>query len=106
MSGHTDFLARLVSTLQRAHVPYMIAGSVGSGFYGRPRATNDIDIVIDDIKLLKEILNFNIFAYLQQWLIAITGLPLEIVFWIAIGILVFILISVFGGFISVLKIFI
>jgi len=25
----------------------MIAGSVGSGFYGRPRATNDIDIVID-----------------------------------------------------------
>ncbi len=42
-----DFLAQIAKHLEAAGIPFMVAGSVGSGFYGQPRATNDVDIVID-----------------------------------------------------------
>ncbi len=47
MSSQKDFIERLVGILNKAGVLYMLAGSLGSSFHGQPRATNDIDIVID-----------------------------------------------------------
>jgi hypothetical protein len=40
-------LLELASRLDSAQIPFMIAGSHGSSLYGQPRATNDVDIVID-----------------------------------------------------------
>lgn len=42
-----DFLARLVTKLESAGIPHMISGSLGSSLHGEPRATNDIDLIID-----------------------------------------------------------
>jgi hypothetical protein len=47
MRGQKDFLARLVKAFEKAGVDYMVAGSIGSSFHGQPRATNDIDIVVE-----------------------------------------------------------
>jgi len=41
-----DFLKRIFKALNKADIPYMLSGSIGSSFHGRPRATNDADIVI------------------------------------------------------------
>lgn len=46
MTQEIDFLKALVKILEDAGIPYMLCGSVGSSFYGQPRATNDADIVI------------------------------------------------------------
>jgi hypothetical protein len=40
-------LSATVGQLERAGVPYMITGSVASSYHGEPRATRDLDIVID-----------------------------------------------------------
>ena len=40
-------LAGTIERLERAGVRYMITGSVASSFHGEPRATRDLDIVID-----------------------------------------------------------
>jgi hypothetical protein len=40
-------LAATIAQLERAGVPYMITGSVASSYHGEPRATPDLDIVID-----------------------------------------------------------
>lgn len=42
-----ELLADVIERLDRAAVPYMITGSLASTFHGEPRATRDIDIVID-----------------------------------------------------------
>ncbi|MEO5965353.1 MAG: hypothetical protein ABIR11_07810 [Candidatus Limnocylindrales bacterium] len=42
-----ELLAEVIDRLDRAAVPYMITGSLASTFHGEPRATRDIDIVID-----------------------------------------------------------
>jgi hypothetical protein len=42
-----EFLTRLVHILEAAGTPFMIAGSHGSSYHGRPRSTADVDIVID-----------------------------------------------------------
>jgi len=47
VSGAQAFLARIVGALDRAAVPYMLAGSFASSHHGAPRATQDIDIVAD-----------------------------------------------------------
>lgn len=47
MIGQELFLARLTTLLAAAGIPFMLSGSLASGIYGQPRATNDIDIVID-----------------------------------------------------------
>jgi hypothetical protein len=39
-------LSRIVELLNRASVPFMVAGSFASTYHGIPRTTNDIDIVI------------------------------------------------------------
>jgi hypothetical protein len=41
-----DVLRRIVRALERAAVPYMLTGSFAGALHGRPRATQDIDIVI------------------------------------------------------------
>lgn len=40
-------LADLIPRLDRAVVPYMVTGSLASSYYGEPRSTRDVDIVID-----------------------------------------------------------
>jgi hypothetical protein len=42
-----DLLAEIIGQLDRAGVPYMVTGSIASSYHGEPRATRDIDIVID-----------------------------------------------------------
>ncbi|HEV2962860.1 MAG TPA: hypothetical protein VG649_13605 [Candidatus Angelobacter sp.] len=41
-----DVLSRISATLNRAGIGYMLSGSFASAYYGPPRATQDIDIVI------------------------------------------------------------
>ncbi len=43
----TELLADVVRRLDAAHIAYMITGSVASAFHGEPRATRDLDVVID-----------------------------------------------------------
>jgi hypothetical protein len=47
MTTQKEFLERLVSLLEKAGIPYMVAGSMSSSLHGRPRATQDTDVVID-----------------------------------------------------------
>lgn len=47
MTAEHEAIGRLVRHLERLKVPYMVAGSVASSHHGRPRATNDADVVID-----------------------------------------------------------
>ena len=42
-----DLLEHIVAALDAAGIPHMVAGSSASSFYGEPRSTADIDIVID-----------------------------------------------------------
>lgn len=44
-------LERVVQSLERLSIPYMITGSVASSLQGEPRSTHDIDIVV----LLKKV---------------------------------------------------
>jgi predicted nucleotidyltransferase len=41
-----DPLAVVVDLLDRAEIPYMLAGSFASTYHGSPRTTHDIDVVI------------------------------------------------------------
>lgn len=40
-------LATVVDALDQAGIPHMLTGSHASTFHGEPRATNDVDLVID-----------------------------------------------------------
>jgi hypothetical protein len=42
-----DPLREIVGALDRCAIPHMIAGSLASTFHGVPRATQDVDLVID-----------------------------------------------------------
>ena len=41
-----DWLFQFVDPIDRAEIPYALVGSVASSVYGEPRATNDVDLVI------------------------------------------------------------
>lgn len=41
-----ETLRRLVGALESAGVPYMLTGSLASTWYGEPRSTQDVDIVV------------------------------------------------------------
>jgi hypothetical protein len=41
------FIADILSLVTAAGIPYMITGSLASTYYGRPRTTQDIDLVIE-----------------------------------------------------------
>jgi hypothetical protein len=47
MNDLPALLGRVVAILERAGVPFMIAGSFASSTHGAPRSTQDLDIVID-----------------------------------------------------------
>jgi hypothetical protein len=42
-----ELLADVIARLDRAGVPYMVTGSLASSYHGEPRASRDVDIVID-----------------------------------------------------------
>jgi len=46
MGEQREFLKQLIGLLDAAQIPYMLTGSLGSSFHGRPRATHDVDFVI------------------------------------------------------------
>lgn len=41
-----DWLFQFIDPLERSGIPYALVGSVASSVYGEPRATNDLDVVI------------------------------------------------------------
>jgi hypothetical protein len=43
----TAFLATVVDVIREADIPFMLTGSLAAAYYGTPRATQDIDVVID-----------------------------------------------------------
>ncbi len=43
----TAFLRKVVEILDAAGVPYMLTGSLASAYYAVPRATQDLDVVIE-----------------------------------------------------------
>jgi hypothetical protein len=56
MTSQDDFLRMLIKILDDCSIPYMISGSFGSSYHGRPRATKDLDIVIAPTE--KQLLEF------------------------------------------------
>jgi hypothetical protein len=42
-----SFLTTIVHALDEAEIPFMLTGSLAAAFYGTPRATQDIDLVIE-----------------------------------------------------------
>lgn len=40
-------IATVLRRLSAAGIPYMITGSIASSYYGEPRATRDLDVVVD-----------------------------------------------------------
>lgn len=47
MKSQNEFVADILSLVTAADIPYMITGSLASTYYGRPRTTQDIDLVIE-----------------------------------------------------------
>ncbi|MFH1862966.1 MAG: hypothetical protein ABH878_09180 [bacterium] len=47
MNQQREFIAKLITSLESSGIPYMVTGSVCSSIHGEPRATRDIDIIID-----------------------------------------------------------
>ena len=47
MNEDDRLLRWVVEALERSKIAYMICGSLASSLYGRARATNDVDVVID-----------------------------------------------------------
>ena len=47
MTPDEEVTGRVVALLNEACVPYMVAGSLASSHHGRPRMSQDVDIVID-----------------------------------------------------------
>lgn len=41
------FLQRVISILDEAEVPYMLTGSLAAAYYAVPRATQDVDLVVE-----------------------------------------------------------
>lgn len=44
---HADLLRYVVDVADRLHLRYFVTGSTASIFFGEPRFTNDIDVVVD-----------------------------------------------------------
>lgn len=47
MGDQLEVLKDVVSRLERAGIPYMVSGSVALNYYGQPRMTRDIDLVVE-----------------------------------------------------------
>lgn len=46
-NSQEQLLKTITSLLQKANIPYMITGSISVILYGRPRASHDIDFVVE-----------------------------------------------------------
>ncbi|MEX2088350.1 MAG: hypothetical protein WEB62_01200, partial [Bacteroidota bacterium] len=46
MESFVESLKSVCARLDGARIPYMISGSTAANLYAQPRATNDVDIVI------------------------------------------------------------
>lgn len=44
-----EVLARAISALEASTIPYVLIGGVGSASLGRPRWTNDIDVLVTPV---------------------------------------------------------
>lgn len=47
MTDQLGVLALVTSTLDAAGIPYMLTGAMASGYYGQPRMTRDLDLVVE-----------------------------------------------------------
>ncbi len=47
MTPEQEALAKVLQQIEALGIPYMVAGSVASSHYGRPRMTHDVDVVLD-----------------------------------------------------------
>lgn len=56
MDRSSNFLDKLDIVFRETGVPYMLAGSMASTFYGHPRTTQDADIIIDLDRELLDVL--------------------------------------------------
>lgn len=57
-NNQTELLKRVASFLTKHKIPYMITGAWSAIFYGRPRASHDIDFVVEiNKKDLEKVLN-------------------------------------------------
>lgn len=45
--GQEELLKEITTLLQKANIPYMVTGALSVILYGRPRASHDIDFVIE-----------------------------------------------------------
>ena len=43
----TEVFQRITAALEQAGIPYMLTGSFASAYYGAPRTTQDIDLVVE-----------------------------------------------------------
>ena len=68
-----ELLADVVRRLDAAHIEYMITGSVASAFHGEPRATRDLDVVIDPRPEALAALVDGFLAILALWLWSLAG---------------------------------
>jgi hypothetical protein len=70
VKSQAEFLKDIITSLELAGISYMVSGSISSTFYGRPRSTQDVDIVIeaspDNLHALVTVLqNKNYYADVQ-----------------------------------------
>ena len=42
-----SFLQRVISILEEAEIPYMLTGSLATAYYAVPRATQDVNLVVE-----------------------------------------------------------
>jgi len=47
MNEELSVLKMVATRLHQTDIPYMVSGSIAANFYGRPRMTRDIDIIVE-----------------------------------------------------------
>ena len=47
MNEELSVLKIVATRLRQANIPYMVSGSIAANFYGHPRMTRDVDIIIE-----------------------------------------------------------
>lgn len=60
-----EFMTAFIVPLEQSQIPYFVTGSIASIFYGEPRLTHDIDIVIHLSQ--KDIANFVLLFSLENY---------------------------------------
>ncbi len=45
--SYEEVVKRMAGVLKEAKIPYMITGGLAASYYGRPRATYDLDLVVE-----------------------------------------------------------